>query len=88
MRIDSVNETDALPAVPGRDVTGLIERVITAVPAPRSHPVARPDREAARIAREAAQKAALVSGPLRASAAAAGWKARAPGFRRCLGRGG
>lgn len=64
MRIDSVNETDALPAVPGRDVTGLIERVITAVPVPRSHPVARPDREAARIAREAAQKAALVSGSL------------------------
>lgn len=47
-----------------REVTGAIERVIAEVPAPRSHPVAHPDDEAADLARKAAQRAAMVSGSL------------------------
>ena len=47
-----------------REVTGAIERVIADVPAPRSHPVARPDDEASALARKAAQRAAMVSGSL------------------------
>jgi hypothetical protein len=49
---------------PARQVTGVIERVIADVPAPRTGTVERPDRAAARIARTAAQRAALVSGAL------------------------
>ncbi|MFO1283844.1 MAG: hypothetical protein U1F51_15510 [Burkholderiales bacterium] len=58
-----MNDSDALPQ-PERDVTGMIERIITDVPAARVPALARPGRDAARIAREAAQKAALVSGSL------------------------
>ena len=47
-----------------REVTGLIERVISDVPPPRSRAVDHPDRAAAEVARAAAQKAALVSGSL------------------------
>jgi hypothetical protein len=47
-----------------KDVGGAIERVIARVPAPRTHPVEDPDRVAERIARNAAQRAALVSGSL------------------------
>jgi hypothetical protein len=49
---------------PARDVTGAIERVIADVPAPRTHAVADPDDAALRIARTAANRAALVSGSL------------------------
>ena len=53
------------PAIdPGRDVTGAIERIISHVPAPRSHVVDHPDDASNRLAREAAQRAAIVSGSL------------------------
>lgn len=48
----------------GREVTGVIERVISDVPAPRTHEVEHPEKAAGRIARTAAQRAALVSGSL------------------------
>ena len=47
-----------------REVTGMIERVISEVPPARSRPVDHPDRAAAEVARAAAQKAAIVSGSL------------------------
>jgi hypothetical protein len=47
-----------------RDVEGTIERVITDVPPPRTHPVDDPDRQAEVIARNAARKAAVLSGSL------------------------
>jgi hypothetical protein len=47
-----------------REVTGLIERIITTVPVPRTVQVADPDREADRIVRAAARKAAALSGSL------------------------
>lgn len=47
-----------------REVTGAIERVISRVPAPRSREVDHPDAAADRLAREAAQRAAMVSGSL------------------------
>ena len=62
--------TSSLPAVvePGatraRKVTGVIERVVAEVPAARTHAVADAARASEKIAREAAQKAALVSGSL------------------------
>ena len=49
---------------PPRDVEGAIERAISDVPAPRTHAVAEPDREADRIAKAAAKQAAVVSGSL------------------------
>ena len=52
------------PDEPSRQVTGVIERIIADVPAPRTGPAEHPDRAAARIARTAAQRAALVSGSL------------------------
>ncbi len=57
----------SLPAVreplPG-DLGGAIERTIAQVPAPRTHAVADPDREAERIARAAARHAGTLSGAL------------------------
>lgn len=47
-----------------REVTGVIERVISAVPAPHTHPVEDPAREAERIARAAARKAGVLSASL------------------------
>lgn len=47
-----------------KEVTGAIERAIASVPAPRTHAVDDPDDAATRIARTAAQRAALVSGSL------------------------
>jgi hypothetical protein len=47
-----------------REVTSVIERVIADVPAPRTSAAEHPDRAAARIAKSAAQRAALVSGSL------------------------
>ena len=44
------------------EVVGLIERVISEVPAPHTHRVSDAPREADRIARDAAQKAAVISG--------------------------
>ena len=46
------------------EVGGVIERVVADVPAPTTQPVEEPDRAATRIARLAAQRAALVSGSL------------------------
>jgi hypothetical protein len=51
-------------AEPAQQVAGIIERVIADVPAPRTHAVADAASAAERIARAAAQKAALVSGSL------------------------
>ncbi len=51
---------DAPPA----DVAGVIERVISDVPAPHTHRVSDAAREAERVARDAAQKAAVISGSL------------------------
>src|SRR5512144_800479 len=49
---------------PASDVSGMIERVIADIPAPRTHSVHDPVAEAERIARVAAKKAAFVSGSL------------------------
>jgi len=51
-------------AKPAQEVAGVIERVIADVPAPRTHAVPDATSAAERIARSAAQKAALVSGSL------------------------
>lgn len=51
-------------ADPQPEVTGVIERVISHVPAPRTHKVSDPDRQAEFIARTAARHAALLSGSL------------------------
>jgi uncharacterized protein (DUF697 family) len=56
--------TAAAGGSPAREVEGAIERVISEVPAARTHEVADPDTAAGRIARDAAQKAALLSGSL------------------------
>lgn len=52
-----------MPAV-ARPVEGTIERVLTEIPPPREHAVAHPAADAQRIAREAARRAAVVSGSL------------------------
>jgi hypothetical protein len=56
----------ALPDVPdpSRAVTGIIERVISAVPKPRTHAVSDAAAAAERLARSAAQQAALLSGSM------------------------
>ena len=57
----------ALPAASSdrtRALTGVIERVISAVPAARTHAVSDAAKSAEQIARSAAQKAALLSGSL------------------------
>ena len=51
-------------SLPARKVEGTIERVITAIPAPRTRPVMHPDTEAAGIAQRAAKRAAVLSGSL------------------------
>lgn len=51
---------EALP----RDVTGVIERVISRVPLPRTHEVTDPDHQADLIAKTAARHAAVLSGSL------------------------
>ncbi|MCC7039700.1 MAG: hypothetical protein IT516_05250 [Burkholderiales bacterium] len=51
-------------ADPSREVAGVIERVISHVPAPRTHEVSDPDRQAELIARSAARQAAVLSGSL------------------------
>jgi hypothetical protein len=55
-----------LPAVPasGKDVGGVIERVISHVPAPKTHRVDDPDRAADEFARAAAKSCAVLSGSL------------------------
>jgi hypothetical protein len=58
---------ESLPAArttPPRDIEGAIERVITNVPAPQTHAVADPDRQADLIAKTAARQAAVLSGSL------------------------
>jgi hypothetical protein len=47
-----------------REVTGVIERVISDVPAPHTRPVSDPVREAERIVQRAARHAAMLSGSL------------------------
>ena len=56
----------SLPAVPAsnKDLGGVIERVISHVPAPRTREVDDPDRAADEIARAAARQAAVLSGSL------------------------
>jgi len=55
----------AVPAAaPGAEVEGVIERIIADVPPPRTERVSDATRAAERVAREAAQKAALLSGSL------------------------
>jgi len=49
---------------PAREVGGAIERVVSDVPAPRTHQVEHPDEAAERLARSAAKRAALVAGSL------------------------
>jgi hypothetical protein len=62
--------TDQLPALtprgeePAREVTGVIERIIADVPPPQTQAVPDAAEAAERIARAAAQKAALLSGSL------------------------
>ena len=62
----TTSSSNSLPVVTGsaKDVGGLIERVISHVPAPKTHEVADPDRAADEIARTAARQAALLSGSL------------------------
>ena len=55
---------DAANDASTREVTGAIERVITDVPAPRTHAVPHPDRDAAVLAQRAARRAAVLSGSL------------------------
>lgn len=64
MAESSSTSLPALRDVPPRDVAGVIERVITDVPSPRTHAVADPDRQADAVARRAAKQAALLSGSL------------------------
>jgi len=51
-------------ADPARAITGVIERVISTVPSPRTHEVSDPDRQAEIIAKTAARQAAVLSGSL------------------------
>jgi len=57
------NDGDA-NSLPARRVEGTIERIVTAIPAPKTHAVPHPDHEASQIARRAAQRAAVLSGSL------------------------
>ena len=50
--------------LPPDDLAGVIERVISDVPAPHTRRVSDAAREAERVARDAAQKAAVISGSL------------------------
>ena len=59
----AVSNNGAL-SVPARKIEGTIERVITAIPAPRTRPVLHPETEAAAIAQRAAKRAAVLSGSL------------------------
>jgi hypothetical protein len=52
------------PAATARDVEGAIERLIADVPPPRTERVSDAARASERVAREAAQKAAVLSGSL------------------------
>ena len=57
----------SLPAVRNevpRDLEGVIERAIADVPAPTTHPVDDPDRQADALAKTAARQAAVLSGSL------------------------
>jgi hypothetical protein len=61
--------TPSQPALPdkidhSKDVTGVIERVISAVPAPRTRPVEDAAKAAEELARAAARQAALLSGSM------------------------
>ena len=60
------SSANSLPALPAsdKDVGGMIERVISHVPAPKTHQVDDPDRAADEIARAAARQAAILSGSL------------------------
>jgi uncharacterized protein (DUF697 family) len=63
----STSSAKSLPVAsdaPPRDVESAIERTISEVPAPRTHQVDDPDRQADAIARRAAKHAALLSGAL------------------------
>jgi hypothetical protein len=62
---DSTLTGGALVPLPAhRQVTGLIERVITEIPAPHTSPMPDPDRAAQTIVTKAARHAAILSGSL------------------------
>ncbi len=50
--------------VPPADLAGVIERVISEVPVPHTHRASDATRQAERVARDAAQRAAMISGSL------------------------
>ena len=64
--MNTQSPSQPLPALlaPKREVEGLIERMIAEVPPPRTERVSDAGRAAERVAREAAQKAAILSGSL------------------------
>jgi hypothetical protein len=66
LETEMASTANSLPAVPAseRDVGGVIERVISHVPAPNTHAVDHPDRAADDIARAAARHCAMLSGSL------------------------
>ena len=59
-----MSESTVPAAGPADEVTGVIERVIAAVPAPRTQPVDDPARAAERIVKRAARRAGFLSGSL------------------------
>jgi len=64
MSADTAKHLPAVREQVPREVTGAIERAISDVPAPRTHAVSDPDRQAEVIAKTAARQAAVLSGSL------------------------
>ena len=64
MNASVISDDGDANTLPARRVEGTIERIVTAIPAPKTHPVPHPDREASQIAHRAAQRAAVLSGSL------------------------
>jgi hypothetical protein len=64
MNASAVSDDGNGDFLPARRVEGTIERIVTAIPAPRTHAVPHPDHDASQIARRAAQRAAVLSGSL------------------------
>jgi hypothetical protein len=64
MNASAISDNGDAYSLPARRVEGTIERIVTAIPAPKTHPVPHPDREASQIAHRAAQRAAVLSGSL------------------------
>jgi hypothetical protein len=64
MNASAISDDGDANSLPARRVEGTIERIVTAIPAPKTHAIPHPDREASQIARRAAQRAAVLSGSL------------------------